>query len=252
MAATWKTALIIGASSGIGEELTKQLAKQGVAVAMVARREAELKRIAEELTAHKVAVPPRYYVHDVREYEGVPALFSQIAHDLNGMDLVIYASGVMPAIAEGEYTFEKDRAMLEVNVLGAVAWLNQAALRFERAGAGTLVGISSVAGDRGRSGSPVYGTSKAALNTYLEAIRNRIGKRGVAVVTIKPGPVDTPMTRGLDKLPLLIPVEKAAALILDACRKRKKVAYIPGVWRPIMAIIRAIPSFLFMRQNVIK
>jgi len=250
--AQWKTALIIGASSGIGEELSKQLAKAGVAVAMVARREPELKRIIDELAAGGVKVPPRYYIHDVKEYECVPALFSQIAHDLGGMDLVIYASGVMPSVAEGEYNWEKDRAMLEINLLGAVAWLNQAALRFERAGEGTLVGISSVAGDRGRSGNPVYGTSKAALNTYLEGIRNRIGKKGVAVVTIKPGPVDTPMTRGLEKLPLLIPADKAAALILEACRKRKKVAYVPGVWRVIMAVIRAVPSAIFMRQNVIK
>lgn len=252
MASTWKHAVIVGASSGMGEELTKQLAREGVSVAMVARRESEMQRIANELIAQNVTNAPRIYVHDVNEPACVPALFAQITHDLGGLDLFIYAAGVMPTVAPDEYNWDKDSSMIQVNIAGAVAWLNQAAMRFERAGAGTLVGIGSVAGDRGRSGNPVYGMTKAALATYLEALRNRIGKRGVAVVTIKPGPVDTPMTRGLDKLPLLIPADKAAGLILDACRRRKNVAYVPGVWRPIMAIIRAIPSFLFRRQNIIK
>jgi decaprenylphospho-beta-D-erythro-pentofuranosid-2-ulose 2-reductase len=252
MASEWKHALIVGASSGMGEALVKQLARQGVSVAMVARRESEMQRIIGELAAQNVTLVPKLYVHDVTETACVPALFAQIAHDLGGLDLVIYAAGVMPAVAPDEYNWDKDNAMIAVNITGAVVWLNQAAMRFERAGAGTLVGIGSVAGDRGRSGNPVYGMTKAALATYLEALRNRIGKRGVKVITIKPGPVDTPMTRGLDKLPLLIPADKAASLILDACRKGKKVAYVPGIWRPIMAIIRAVPSFLFMRQNVIK
>src|SRR5690606_700639 len=84
-----------------------------------------------------------------------------------------------------------DRKMVEVNLLGAIAWLNQAALRFERAGQGQIVGIGSIAGDRGRVGSPVYNTSKAALHTYLESLRNRLTRHGVNVLTVKPGYVDT-------------------------------------------------------------
>ena len=232
----------------MGAELARQLARQGVQVALVARREDELTRLAGEIDA---AGPgkARIYPHDVREYECVPALFQQIAHDLGGLDLVIYAAGVMPLIDAEEYAFEKDRLMIEVNVLGAMAWLNEAAQRFGRAGAGTLVGISSVAGDRGRRGMPAYGASKAALTTYLEALRNRVGRLGVAVVTIKPGPVDTPMTQAVEKKPLLIPVEKAASAILAAAQKRQAVAYIPGVWRPIMFLVRHIPSAVFKKMN---
>ena len=244
-----KHALIVGASSGIGEELARQLAREGCRVALVARRTEELERIAGEIEQQAGTGAALTYPHDVCQYADVPALFQQIALDLGGLDLVIYAAGVMPFIEPDEYDFNKDRQMIEVNVLGAIAWLNQAAQRFERAGSGVLVGISSVAGDRGRRGMPVYGASKACLDTYLEALRNRLGRHGATVITIKPGPVDTPMTRGLKKLPLLIPVDRAATLILAAIRRRKNLAYVPGIWRPIMFIVRHIPSAVFKKLN---
>src|SRR5579884_2568788 len=234
MATAWKRALVVGASSGMGEAVARQLAQQGCQVALVARREEELARIAAEINAAAGATLAHTYPHDVREYECVPALFQQIAHDLGGLDLVIYAAGVMPRLADEEYSFDKDKLMFEVNTLGAIAWLNEAAQRFARAQEGTIVGISSVAGDRGRRGQPAYCASKAALNCYLEAIRNRVGRYGVAVVTVKPGPVDTPMTKGMDKLPMLIPADQAASEILAAARRGANTAYVPAKWRPIM------------------
>ncbi len=238
----------MGASSGMGAELARQLAGQGCQVALVARREDELRCIAEALNTGG-STSARIYPHDVREYACVPSLFQQIAHDLGGLDLVIYAAGVMPPVEPDEYAFAKDRQMIEINVLGAIAWLNEAAQRFERAGVGTIVGISSVAGERGRRTMPVYCTSKAALTTYLEALRNRVGRSGVAVVTVKPGPVATPMTQGLGRLPLLIPAEKAASAILAAARRGSGNAYIPGVWRWIFLIIRNLPSAIFKKLN---
>lgn len=233
----------------MGEAIARRLAQQGCQVALVARRAEELARVAHEIngTGNPLAST---YVHDVTEYECVPALFQKITHDLGGLDVIFYAAGVMPRITDDEYAFDKDRLTVETNLLGAIAWINEAAQRFERAKAGTIVGLSSVAGDRGRKGSPVYCTSKAALNTYLEAIRNRIGRYGVAVVTVKPGPVDTPMTKGLDKLPMLIPVDKAADAIVSAAQRGAHTAYVPGQWRLIMAILRSIPSFLFKKLNV--
>jgi len=232
----------------MGAEIAKQLASKGCTVALVARREAELSALAAEI--NQAGGTARTYPHDVRDFDAVPALFQNICRDLGGLDLIIYAAGVMPRIREEEYNFEKDRAMIDVNVLGAVAWLNEAAVRFAATQAGTLVGISSVAGDRGRRGQPVYCTSKAALNTYLESLRNRLGRLGVRVVTIKPGPVDTPMTKGLDKLPLLIPAEEAARQIILAAENGVHTAYVPGTWRLIMAILRAIPSGIFKKMNI--
>ncbi len=254
MAVPWERAIIVGASSGMGASLARQLAEQGCQVALVARREAELRRLADEINGRAAPGRPeglaRTYVHDVTCYDQVPGLFQQICRDLGGLDLIIYAAGVMPRLLPDEYTWEKDRVTIEVNVLGAIAWLNQAAQRFQAARGGTLVGLSSVAGDRGRRGFPAYSASKAALATYLEGLRNRIGRFGVAVVTVKPGPVDTPLTRGLDRLPLLIGPDEAARQILAAARRRAHTAYVPATWRPILFVIRHIPSFLFQKMNV--
>lgn len=252
MSLPWTRAIVVGASSGIGEEAARQLAAAGCRVALVARRQTELARLADEINAAHPGDSPRAltYVHDVRCGEEAPALFQQICRDLDGLDLILYAAGVMPAITPEEYSFEKDRLTVEVNVIGAVAWLNEAAVRFSRAGAGTIVGIASVAGDRGRKGYPVYGASKAALDHYLEALRNRLASAHVTVVTAKPGPVDTPMTRGRGKMPLMISASEAARRILAAAAWRKQVAYIPGTWRPIFFILRHIPSFLFKKMNI--
>lgn len=241
---------MVGASSGIGAAIAMQLAATGCHVALIARREAELKHIADEINAAGSPLAS-VYIHDVREYETVPALMQQIARDMGGIDLIVYSSGIMPAIAPDEYSFDKDRQMIEINLLGAIAWLNEAAQRFERAKAGTIIGISSVAGDRGRRGSPVYGTTKAALDTYLESLRNRLSRYGVQVVTVKPGPVATPMTADLDQktLPLLITADKAAAAILGGAGRGKTLIYVPWLWQPIFLIIRAIPSFLFRKLN---
>ena len=164
------------------------------------------------------------YPHDVRRTDEAAPLFAQIAQALGGVDLVVYASGVMSRYGPDDYDLALDEQQVAVNFTGAVAWLNEAARRFGIAGAGTIIGISSVAGDRGRRGQPVYGATKAALNVYLESLRNRIERKGAFVVTVKPGPVATPMTKGLGKLPAVITAEQAAQEILAAARDRVRVA----------------------------
>lgn len=243
----WKRAIIVGASSGIGEALARTLAADGTQVALVARRRDKLEALASELNAD--APLARVYAHDVTQAETAAPLFETITRDLGGLDLIIYAAGIMPPVGPEEYATAKDAEIIAANFTGAVAWLNEAARRFEKAQTGTIVGISSVAGDRGRRGNPVYGATKAALNAYLESLRNRIERRGAFVVTIKPGPVKTPMTEGL-KMPGMISAEQAAAEILRAAKDRVRVAYVPGKWKPIMAVIRAIPAPIFKYLNI--
>jgi len=243
----WKRAIIVGASSGIGAALARTLAADGTLVALVARRQDKLAALASELNAD--ALLARVYAHDVMQTENAAPLFETITRDLGGLDLIIYAAGIMPPVGPEEYATAKDAEIIAANFTGAVAWLNEAARRFEKAQTGTIVGISSVAGDRGRRGSPVYGATKAALNSYLESLRNRIERRGAFVVTIKPGPVKTPMTEGL-KMPGMISAEQAAAEILRAAKDRVRVAYVPGKWKPIMAVIRAIPAPVFKYLNI--
>lgn len=245
----WKRAIVVGASSGIGEALARALAADGSRVALVARREDKLRALAQALNEQAGEPLVFTYAHDVTNAQAVPALFQTITQDLGGLDLIVYAAGIMPRVGPEDYDTEADAETIAANFTGAVAWLNEAAPRFAKAGTGTIVGISSVAGDRGRRGNPVYGATKAALNAYLELLRNRIEHKGAFVVTIKPGPVDTPMTRGL-KMPGMISPEQAAAEILLAAKEKMRVAYGPAKWKPIMAVIRAIPAPIFKWLNV--
>lgn len=250
MRKTWQTAIVVGASSGIGAALVKRLAAQGCRVAAVARRRDELEKLAAGTSETGGGGEVLPYVADVCEPQSVPELFATITGDLGGLDLVIYAAGVMLPVQFEEYDATKDLEMLRTNLEGAVAWLNPAAQRFGRLKRGTIVGIGSVAGDRGRSGSPVYNASKAGLHTFLEALRNRVGRYGVKVVTIKPGFVDTAMTKGLPGLFWLISPDRAAEIILRKARKGVVAAYVPARWRLVMLIIRSMPSFIFRRLKV--
>lgn len=239
-------AIVVGASSGIGAAIARELAREGADVAALARREDQLAALAK-VDAARI----RVYRHDVGSVEEVPALFERIVADLGGLDTLVYAAGTMPRLEEGEYDFQKDRAMVTVNLLGAMAWMNPAAARFEAAGAGTIVGISSVAGERGRRNNPAYGTSKAALTTYLEALRNRCTRYGVNVVTVKPGYVDTAMTKGMKGLFWLISAEEAARQSLALARRGTSASgFVPARWGLVALVIRLIPSLLFRRLGI--
>jgi decaprenylphospho-beta-D-erythro-pentofuranosid-2-ulose 2-reductase len=167
---------------------------------------------------------------------------------MGGLDLVIYVAGVQPAVAPGEYNFEKDAAMVRVNLLGAMAWLNETAVRFERAGQ-VILWVRLNCRRPGGAPPPGYNTSKAALATYLEALRNRLSRHGVTVTTIKPGFVDTvcwktrPRRSGSfrRKRPprkYIAPLKRKSRLL----RARPLVAGRPDY--------RNIPSFIFRRLSI--
>jgi short-subunit dehydrogenase len=242
-----KCALVVGASSGIGAAAARQLARRGYRVALVARREDELNALAERINAR--SKEPRAFVfpHDVANGNEVPELFDRIVEQLGGLDLVLYAAGVMPTVAPDEYDFAKDKLMVEVNLLGMIAWLNEAADLFGRLRKGTIVGIGSIAGDRGRKKNPVYNTAKGAQAIYLEALRNRLFPAGVRVLTIKPGFVATAMTAGMGNLLWMISAEEAARTIVDAAHRTDGVVYVPARWRAVSWIIMHMPSWLFKR-----
>ena len=238
-----KRAIVIGASSGIGAALVGELAQQGYTVAALARRE-------EQLTAVCQAIPNAIpYVHDVTDFDAIPAMFDTIVQALGGLDTIVYVAGVQPEVALDEYDSQKDRTMIEVNLMGAIAWLNLAATRFERAGQGRIAAISSIAGDRGRVASPVYNTSKAALNTYLEALRNRLSKKGVSVTTIKPGFVDTVLLENAPKTFWVISRQEAAGEMVEAIENKRQIVYVPARWAMVGMVVRHIPSFIFRRLS---
>lgn len=247
----WGRAIVVGASSGIGEHLARQLGASGVAVALVGRRADRLQALCDEINRDAPSELAFPVVHDVRSTTELAPLFQEITGRLGGLDLIVYVAGLMPRIGPQQYSTEVDREIIETNLTGAVAWINQAADRFLRAGEGTIVGISSVAGDRGRRANPVYSATKAGLNTYLESLRNRLAVKGVTIVTVKPGYVDTALIEGL-KLPGVLPAispEEAARQILSGAAARKGTVYVPPWWRYVMLIVRTVPSTLMRRLN---
>jgi short-subunit dehydrogenase len=240
-------AVVVGASSGIGAALVKRLAADGAHVAALARREQEL----EGLQAATADSPGEVsvHVHDVCDTDAVGGLFEEVVRELGGLDLLVYAAGIMTPVGKDEYDTNKDLTMLDVNVGGCVAWCNPTANLFRTQRSGTIVGISSIAGARGRKGNPMYGTTKAAMDHYLEALRNRLGDCGAHVCTIKPGYVATPMTEGIDGMFWVISADTAAKRILRAAGCRVNERYVPMRWGLVALVLRCIPSFLFKRMN---
>lgn len=229
----------------MGAALCRQLAADGSRVAAVARRAENL----GAMSAEQPLIAP--FSHDVRTIDEIPELFERIVQESGGLDLFLYAAGVMPEVGPDEYDTEKDLAMIDVNFSGAVAWTNQAARLMHTQRSGTIVGIGSVAGDRGRKGAPVYGATKAGFATYLESLRNRLSDRAVRVLTVKPGMVETPMTEHMDKLVMPVDAETAAKDILKAARgKLWNEKHVPLRWWPVSVVIRSVPSVLFRKTDI--
>jgi NAD(P)-dependent dehydrogenase (short-subunit alcohol dehydrogenase family) len=215
------------------------LGSSGAHVALLGRREEQLGEVAHEVISAGGKAIVR--AHDVTDFDAVAALFDELVGLLGGLDKIIYVSGAMPTIDEHEYSPQKDRQMMEVNVLGAMAWLNPAAAHMEAARSGTIIGVSSIAGERGRRGNPAYCTSKAAMTTYLESLRNRLHRYGVRVVTAKPGFVRT----------AIIDADEAARQILAMGASGRSVsAFVPGRWWMVALVIRSIPSWIFRKLNL--
>lgn len=240
--------LIFGATSAIAGAMARLLAARGNTLFLAARNEAALETLVTDLkTRGAVAVAGgRFEALDLAAHA---TLIDEAADALGGLDTVILAYGDLPDQAITENSPDKVVAALHTNFVSAAHLLTLVAERFERQGRGTIVGISSVAGDRGRAANYIYGSAKAGLTCLLEGMRQRLARKGVKVVTIKPGLVDTPMTRGFSKGVLWSQPEKVAQVAVRALEAGAGEVYAPGYWRLIMWVIRNIPDRLFARMR---
>lgn len=238
-------ALVLGGSSGIGAELARQLARAGTDVMIVGRDESRLQEVRRASPDHIKA----HVLNLTDILEKPDDLLTPLVDEIGGLDLFIWSAGVMPKISPAPFDPEKDIVTIKTNFLAAAAWLDLAAARFEKEGTGTIVGIGSVAGDRGRQAQPAYNASKAALHSYLESLRNRLDRSGVTVVTIKPGPVATPMVEDTEFEKRAMPVELAARRILAKCGSPGE-HYLAFSHRIIFAAVRMTPGSLFRRLKL--
>ena len=242
-------ALIVGASSGVGAALARELHKQGYVVAVLGRRLPELQDLANELNLVR-AETAIAYAHNVHNGASVPEVCRNVSAQIGGLDLFVYCAGVMYPNNPATSDTAADLEMLQTNLLGAVAWLNEIGPRMQSAGSGQIVGIGSIAGDRGRRGIPAYSASKAGLHTYLEGMRNRLTRHGVTVTTIKLWQVQTAMLANADRVVRPATPELAAQLIWRAIRHKRQVVYVPGHWAGAGLVLQHLPSFIFRRLNL--
>jgi short-subunit dehydrogenase len=244
-----RRAIIVGSAKGLGSALAHRLAREGYLLGLIDRNGELLNTICSEINQAAGKDQAWAYAHDVTDTDEVPALLQQIMTELGGLDLFIYDAGILLPTTPTTYEFDKDRRMMAVNALGAMAWFDVVAPVFQALHSGQIVGISSVAADRGRVGNPGYNASKAALATYLEALRNRLTRFGVHVLTVKPGFMDTEMLKSSPRTFWVVSPEQAAGDIWEALGHRRQTIYTLGRWQWIMCIIKHIPSVIFRRLS---
>jgi len=238
---------IAGATSAIAQATARLLAARGASFCLVARDPVKLASVEADLRA-RGASRVASTVADLDDFARHPALLDEALAVLGGLDMVFVAHGTLPVQAECERSFARTLAAMNTNFLGAISLAGEAANRLGRGG--TIVVIGSVAGDRGRGSNYVYGAAKGGLAVFLEGLRHRLHASGVNVVTVKPGFVDTPMTRKFAKGPLWASPDTVARGIVRAIDRRAGVVYVPGFWRFIMAVIRALPDRIFLRSRL--
>lgn len=241
--------LIVGATSAIAEAVARLLAAQGDLLYLVGRRAETLEAIAADLRV-RGAARVQTEVMDANAIERHASLLDHADVALGGLDTVLIAHGTLSDQAACQQSVALTFQELHTNALSVIALLTLIANHFEAQRVGTIAVISSVAGDRGRQSNYVYGTAKAAISTFLSGLRQRLYKSGVQVVTIKPGFVDTPMTRDFSKGLLWAKPERVARDIVRAMENGKDVVYTPGFWWAIMQLIKSIPEFVFRRLSL--
>lgn len=239
--------LILGAHSDIGRALSRIYAQKGFDLFLAARKS---DRLAADVSDLEVRYQARATAveFDAAQLETHAAFFDSLDPKPS---VVISVVGYLGEQENTQVDAEDAQRTLITNFNGCVSILDIAANAMEKEGKGTIIGISSVAGERGRASNYHYGSAKAGFTAYLSGLRNRLAKKGVHVLTVKPGFVDTKMTEGMDLPgPITAKPDKVAKDIFKASKKQKNVLYTLWMWKWIMMIIRNIPEFIFKKMSL--
>ncbi len=244
-----KKILIIGATSAIARETARCFAAAGDALFLVARDPEKLTAVANDLKARGASRVESFEM-DANDFDRHGLILHEAEEILEGLDIVLIAHGTLPDQKACEASFAETEKELRTNFLSVVALVTHLANDFEKKGAGTIAVITSVAGDRGRPSNYVYGAAKGATSIFLSGVRARLAKSNVAVVDVRPGFVDTPMTAAIKKNALFASPEAVGRGVYRAILKKKSVVYLPWFWRWVMAAVRFIPEFIFKKTSL--
>ena len=233
--------LIVGATSAIAADVARAYAARGARLHLLARSAPKLQALVETLGTAVVT----FALADFTDLGQVEPLVRQAEVELGGIDVVLIAHGDLGDQVKSERRFDEAEAIFRTNLLSVVAFLVPLANLLEMQGSGCIGVITSVAGERGRPRNYTYGAAKGALNVYLQGLRSRLFRAGVQVVTLKLGPVDTPMTVSHQKTALFAQPARVAASIVHALDAGAAEAYVPSFWGAIMPIVRNTPERVF-------
>jgi len=246
-AAEASSVLIVGGGSDIGRAIAIAYAKARRPLFLTARQPERLERDAADLRLRYVAAVTLldFDLLDTAAHRNLIARLPSLP------GTVICVAGLLGNQADAADEPEQAELIMRTNYLAPALFLGEIANRMERRGGGTIIGISSVAGDRGRATNYLYGSAKAGFTAFLSGLRNRLAASGVHVVTVKPGFVNTRMTQGM-KLPALLTAEhdEVGRAVLRADERRRDIVYVRPVWLPIMAIICLLPERVFKRMKL--
>ena len=242
-----ETVLILGATSDIAIAIAKKFASEKFNIQLAARKPAQLEPLQSDIKI-RYGVECDVFVFDALQFSS-HALFFETLSPMPDVTVAVF--GVMDEEEDAFDNWMLTQRMIDTNYTGAVSILNIAAKHYNEKKKGTIIGVSSVAGDRGRASKLIYGSSKAAFNAYLAGLRNKYFKAGVHVMTVKPGFVYTRMTENM-QLPKLLTAtpDEVAEIIWSGFAKKKNVIYVKWFWRYIMLIIKSIPEFQFKKMKL--
>lgn len=243
------TYAVFGATSGIVRAVVAELAKRGATLILAGRNLPEVERVAADARL-RYGVQTAAVAFDACDTAAHAAVFASVVERAGRLDGVLVAFGTLTDQKQAERDAAAAEAMIASNYTGVVSIVTHAANYFETQGRGVIGVISSVAGDRGRQSNYVYGSAKAGVTVFCQGLRQRLCKKGVRVVTIKPGMVDTPMTYGMKLPPIVAKPERVARDIVRALERADGDVYTPFFWRFIMLAIRLVPEPVFKRLSL--
>lgn len=244
MELTDKVILITGASSGIGFELAKVLAKEKCKLALLNRRVNITNNLAEELS--KLNLDVLSIKCDVTNKEEVQSAVDQIVNHFGKIDIAILNSGTSGRSSIEKFALENAKEIFDVNVWGVFNCVKAILPVLKRQDSGIIVGVSSLAEKRGFPKSGIYCASKAAVSILLESLRVELKKSNIKVLTVKPGFIKTPMIdKNNFKMPFLIDVHKAADIIVKGIKKEKRIIQFPFPTVFFSSLLRILPDYIF-------